>query len=86
MATMLAIHEVDDVDHWLASTRRGEFFDSLGITVREFRDKDGSGRVGLILEVPDPAALQAALESPEAGEAMAADGVHPETLVVMVEP
>jgi len=86
MARMLVFHEVDDVDHWLASTRRGEFFDSLGISVDEFLDRDGSGRVGLLLDVPDPAALDAALQSPAAGEAMAADGVHPDTLVLMVEP
>jgi hypothetical protein len=38
METLLVFHEVDDVDHWLGSPKREEFFGPLGITVRTFRD------------------------------------------------
>jgi hypothetical protein len=38
MATYLAFHEVDDVDHWLNSPRREEVFGPLGITARTFQD------------------------------------------------
>lgn len=85
MPTVLAFHEVDDVDRWLGSSKRDEFFGGLGISVRTFKDQKGSNRVGLILEVPDMSVLQEALESEEAAAAMQHDGVRPETLVLLGE-
>jgi hypothetical protein len=85
METLLVFHEVDDVEHWLASPKREEFFGPLGMTARTFRDPDGSNRVGLIVEVPDRAAWEAALETEAAAEAMKFDGVRPETIVALVE-
>ena len=85
MGTYLAFHEVDDVDHWLKTPTRDEFFGSLGITHRTFIDPEGSNRVGLVLEIPDFDAFQGAMQSPEAAEAMKTDGVRPETLVILAE-
>jgi hypothetical protein len=85
MPTLLVFHEVDDVDHWLASPKREEFFGPLGMTTRTFRDPEGSNRVGLIVEVPSIEAYQAALQSEEAAEAMKFDGVRPETIIGLVE-
>ena len=85
MSTLLVFHEVDDVDHWLASSKREEVFGPLGITVRTFRDPNGSNRVGLIAEIPDLAAFQAIMESEAGAEAMKFDGVRPETLLSLVE-
>ena len=85
METLLGFHEVDDVDHWLASPKREEFFGPRGITARKFRDPAGGNRVGLIIETPSVAALQEALQTPEAAEAMKADGVRPETLLMLAE-
>lgn len=85
MPTLLIFHEVDDVDHWLASPRREEFFGPLGITARTFRDPAGSNRVGLIAEVSDVASWEAALQTEAAAEAMTSDGVRPETIVTLVE-
>jgi hypothetical protein len=85
METLMVFHEVDDVDHWLASPKREEFFGPLGISARTFRDPSGSNRVGLIVEVPDLETWEKALQSPEAAEAMKHDGVRPETLVGLVE-
>lgn len=85
MPTLLIIHEVDDVDHWLASPTRAEFFGPLGITAREFRDTGGSDVVGLVVETPDIATWEQALQSAEAAEAMRRDGVRPSTIVSMVE-
>ena len=85
MPTLLVFHEVDDVDHWLASPKREEFFGPLGMTARTFRDPEGSNRVGLIVEVPSIEAWQVALESEEASEAMKFDGVRPETIIGLVE-
>ena len=85
MATVLVFHDVDDVDHWLASPKREEFFGPRGITVRTFRDPQGTNRVGLIAEVPDMAAWDEALQAEEAAEAMKYDGVRPETVVALTE-
>ena len=85
MPTLLVFHEVDDVDHWLASPKREEFFGPLGMTARVFRDGEGSNRVGLVVEVPDIAEWEQAMQRPEAAEAMKHDGVRPETIVTMVE-
>jgi hypothetical protein len=85
MPTVLAFHEVDDVDHWVSSPKRAEVFGTAGVSVRTFRDPQGSKRVGLILEVPDMAAVQEILRSDTTAEAMKHDGVHPDTLLILEE-
>ena len=85
MPTMLVLHDVDDVDHWLASPKREEVFGPIGITARTFRRGDGSKSVGLIVETPDLATWESAMQSDAAAEAMKHDGVKPETLVVLTE-
>ena len=42
-------------------------------------------RVGLVMDVPDMEAVMAAMETEAAREALANDGVLPETLVFLVE-
>ncbi|MGZ4428393.1 MAG: hypothetical protein ACXVXC_08410 [Nocardioidaceae bacterium] len=86
MTTLMIFHEVDDVDHWLASPRREQFFGPMGMSARTFVDADRSNRVGLVVECPDMDTFQRALESPEAADAMKFDGVRPETIVVLTEP
>jgi hypothetical protein len=86
MATLLAFHEVDDVDRWAASPRREEFFGPMGISVRTFRDPGGANRVGLIFDgVSDLQAFEQSLQTDQAAEAMKSDGVRPETIVTLVE-
>jgi len=85
MITVMAFHEVDDVEHWLGSPKREEFFGPMGITVRTFVDPNGTNRVGLIFTVPDMETLQTALATPAAADAMKFDGVRPETIVMLVE-
>jgi hypothetical protein len=85
MATLLAFHEVDDVDRWLGSPKRQEVFGPLGITVRTFRDPEGSNRVGLIVDVPDMAAFEGVMQSEAGADAMKFDGVRPETLLILTE-
>jgi hypothetical protein len=85
METLLVFHEVDDVERWLASPKREELFGPLGMTARTFRDPAGSNRVGLMVEVPDVAAWEAALQTDAAAEAMKFDGVRPETILGLVE-
>ncbi len=86
MPTVIAHHDVKDVDHWLASPKREEFFGPLGITnVRTFVDPQNPTRVGLLMDIPDMDAMMAAMQTPEAAAAMEHDGVLPETLVILVE-
>ena len=86
MPTVMAYHDVKDKDHWLASPKREEFFGPLGVTnIRTFVDPENPSRVGLVMDVPDLDAVMGAMESEAAAEAMAHDGVLPETLVILVE-
>jgi len=85
MPTVLAVHEVEDVDKWRDSSQREELFGPLGISVRTFEDQKDPNRGVLLLEVPDISALQELLGLPEAAAAMQRDGVRPETLVILEE-
>ena len=86
MPTVMAYHDVKDKDHWLASPKREEFFGPLGVTnIRTFVDPDNPTRVGLVMDVADMSAVMGAMETEAAADAMAHDGVLPETLVILVE-
>jgi hypothetical protein len=86
MPTIIGTHDVKDKDHWLASPKRAEFFATIGVTnIRTFVDPTQPTRVGVLMDVPDLEALKTAMASPEAAQAMAHDGVVPESLVILVE-
>jgi hypothetical protein len=85
MTMLIAYHEVDDRDHWLASPKRDEVFGPLGITVKTFIDPENPSRAGLLADVPDMDAFQAMMASQEGADAMAHDGVRAHTLVLLVE-
>jgi hypothetical protein len=86
MPTVFAYHDVKDTEHWLASPKREEVFGPLGVTnIRTFVDPEKPTRVGVLMDVADMDAVMAAMETEEAAEAMAFDGVLPETLVMLVE-
>jgi len=86
MATVIAYHDVKDQKHWLSSPKREEFFGPLGVkNIRTFVDPQNDKRVALMMEVPDMDALQAAMKTPAAAEAMKHDGVLADTLVMFVE-
>jgi hypothetical protein len=87
MPTVIAYHAVKDTKHWLASPMRKKFFGPLGVTgIREFVDPQNPTRVAVLMEVANLDAVKAAMKTPGAAEAMAHDGVLPETLVMLVEP
>ena len=86
MPTVIGHHDVRDTDRWLASPKREEFLGSVGVTnIRTFVDPTNKTHVAVLMDVPDMDALTAAMETPQAAEAMAHDGVVPGTLVVLVE-
>jgi hypothetical protein len=85
MATYVITHEVDDVGHWLSSPKRDEVFGPMGITIRTFRDPDGSTKTALIAEIPDIEAFQEVMKSEAAADAMKHDGVNPATLLMLSE-
>ena len=85
MPKVIATHEVDDVAHWLSSPKRAEVFGELATDVVTFVDPQNPKRVGLSMTVPDLDAFQAMLQSPAGADAMKYDGVHPDTLLVLIE-
>ncbi len=86
MPTVIAHHDVKDSKHWLASPKREEFFGPLGVTnIRTFVDPQNPTHVAVLMDVADMDALMAAMQSEGAAEAMAYDGVLPESLVILVE-
>ena len=86
MPTVIAHHDVKDTKHWLASPKREEVFGPLGVTnIRTFVDPQNPKHVAVLMDVADLDVFQAAMQSEGAAEAMAYDGVLPETLVILVE-
>ncbi|HMD44865.1 MAG TPA: hypothetical protein VKG43_01800 [Acidimicrobiales bacterium] len=86
MATVLIVHEVDDVEHWLSSPKREEVFGPMGIRVRTFVDAERTQLVGLVVDdISDMDSCREAMGSEAAADAMRFDGVRPETLVMLVE-
>jgi hypothetical protein len=85
MATLLITHDVDDVAFWVSSPKRAELFGAMGIKIRVFTDPQGGKRTGLVLDVPDMAAFEAVMASPEVAAAMKVDGVHPDSLLILRE-
>jgi hypothetical protein len=87
MPTIIGHHNITKgAEHWLRSSKRQEFFGPLGVTnIRTFVDPQDPSRVAVMMDVPDMDALQAAMQSQAAADAMAFDGVVPESLVILVE-
>ena len=86
MPTVIAHHNVKDKDHWLSSPKREELFGPLGVTnIRTFVNPQNPTEVAILMDVPDMDAVMAVMPTQEAADAMAHDGVLPETLVILVE-
>ena len=91
MATVIAVHEVEDAKRWLNAwkpgpgSRREEFRKHGAPRVRVFQSPDDPRLTGLIIEVEDLKAFQSFLASPEAVKAEAEDGVKAKTLKILNE-
>lgn len=86
MPTIVAHHKIKDQKHWVASPKRKELFGPLGVTnIRTFINPQDPTSVALVVDIPDLEAFTATMQSKAAADAMAYDGVLPETVVVLVE-
>jgi hypothetical protein len=87
MPTIIGHHNITKgAQHWLTSPKREELFGPLGVTnIRTFVDPQNPTRVAVLMDVSDMEALMAAMKSKAAADAMAFDGVAPESLVILVE-
>ncbi|ESZ13045.1 hypothetical protein [Mesorhizobium sp. L48C026A00] len=87
MPTVIGHHNITkEAKHWLDSPKRKELFGPLGVTnIRTFVDPQNPTRVAVLMDVPDMDAMMKAMQSKEAADAMAFDGVVPESLVILVE-
>jgi hypothetical protein len=83
---VIAHHDVNDTEHWLASPKREEFFGPLGVTnIRTFVDPQNPTHVAVLMDVSDMDAVMAAMQTEAAAAAMENDGVLADTLVLLVE-
>jgi len=87
MPTIIGHHKITKgTEHWLKSSKRKELFGSIGVTnIRTFVDPQDPTRVAVMMDVPDMDALMTAMQSKAAADAMAHDGVDPDSLVILVE-
>jgi hypothetical protein len=86
MPTVIGYHDVKDTEHWLASRKREEVFGPLGVTnIRTFVNPDDPKKVAVLMDIAEMDAVMSFMETEQAAEAMAHDGVLPETLVLLVE-
>jgi hypothetical protein len=86
MPTVIGHHDVKDKDHWLASPKREEVFGPLGVTnIRTFVNPQNPTQVAVLMDVADMDAVMAFMQTEAGAEAMAHDGVLPDTLVLLVE-
>ncbi len=91
MTTMIIFHEVEDGDSWAKRWQKGpgsrhELVAKGGVTeARVFRDPENPNSTGLIWEVSDLEKLQTFMETDEAKQAMAEDGLKAETLRMLIE-
>ncbi len=87
MPTVIVLHDVDDVDHWLDLTEaRGTVWAPAGSRRARSAARSGSNHVGLVAEIPDMRGLAGDASSPrQAPTAMKFDGVRPETIRILME-
>jgi hypothetical protein len=85
MPKLVVTHEVDNVDHWLASPKRAEVFAGVAADITTYVHPSDPNRVAVSLNVADVDAFNAVLKSEAGAAAMNYDGVRPETVVVFIE-
>lgn len=84
MPKVIIMHEVDDVDHWLASPKRAEVFSGIADNIETYVHPTEANKVGLSMAIGDMDALDAVLKSDAGAAAMKYDGVRTDTIVLMI--
>lgn len=85
MPRVIAMHDVDDVDHWLSSPKREEIFKDVATDIVTFVHPAEPNKVGVSMTITDLDGFNAIQQGPIGAKAMKHDGVHPDTIVAMVE-
>lgn len=85
MPKLVATHEVDDVAHWLASSKRDEVFAGIATNLTTYVMPGDSNCVALTMDVTDMDALDSMMKSDAGAEAMKHDGVRPDTVQMYVQ-
>jgi len=85
MPRIIAMHEVDNGEHWLSSPKREETFKGVMEDIVTFIDRAKPNRVGISATIVDMEAFNAIQSGPVGEAAMKHDGVHPDTIVFLVE-
>ncbi|MEM7445731.1 MAG: hypothetical protein AAF414_20590 [Pseudomonadota bacterium] len=85
MPRIIAMHDVDDVDHWLSSSKRHEIFKDVATDMVTFVDPTEPNKVGLSATIRDLDKFLEINNGPIGEAAMKHDGVHADTIVFMVE-
>jgi len=85
MPRVIAMHDVDDVEYWLSSTKRDEIFKDVAFDMVTFVHPTEPNKVGISANIPDVDKFLEVNSSPSGLAAMKHDGVHPDTVVLMVE-
>jgi len=86
LISVLIVHEVDDVDLWLASPLQVKLAARLGSEFRLYVDPFGTKLVAATVEVPSVDFITKHLNSPENQAAMQHDGVRLDTLRLLIAP
>ncbi|WP_282154268.1 hypothetical protein [Ruegeria atlantica] len=85
MPRVIAMHDEDDVEHWLSSPKRDEIFKELAFDMVTFVHPPEPNKVGLSANIPDLDKFFEINNGPVDQAAMKHDGVHADTIVVMLE-
>lgn len=75
-----------DTEHWLASPKREEVSGPLGVAkIVRSSALTTRRRSGVLMDIPDMDAVMSFMQTQDAADAMAYDGVVRESLVLLVE-
>lgn len=85
MPKAIAIHEVNDVAHWLASPKREEVFEGVMEDITTFVHPTNPNLVGLTGTILDMGKFEDIMASEAGAAAMKHDGVRPDTIQMFIE-
>ncbi|CUH45531.1 hypothetical protein [Ruegeria atlantica] len=85
MPRVIAMHDVDDVEHWLSSQQREDIFKDVAFDMVTFVHPTEPNKVGLSANIPDLDKFLEINNGPIGQAAMKHDGIQADTIAVMIE-